>query len=154
MKCFPKFEPLGLSKSTSVYCFKIINRLQFCITRCRHRNPELWGADAESFNPWRDFSQEELLTQAGSIYHNMYNYIWYVYIYICASNIQNMFRYALPPKRSTFVLPELSSCMKLGLKSRTCRIVIWRTRYLCPTTSPHTHWHTYTNETVYIWICN
>lgn len=27
---------------------------------CRHRNPELWGADSEHFNPWRDFSQQEL----------------------------------------------------------------------------------------------
>ncbi|CAE7520862.1 CYP714A1 [Symbiodinium pilosum] len=27
---------------------------------CRHRNPDLWGQDADNFNPWRNFATEEM----------------------------------------------------------------------------------------------
>ena len=33
----------------------------------RHRNPDLWGPDAGSFDPWRDFRPEELVAVGGPL---------------------------------------------------------------------------------------
>merc|ERR1719163_2332288 len=54
--CGPGGRPVTLPKGTYV---QIVNWM-------RHRNPKLWGEDVDSFNPDRDFHENEIWGGHGS----------------------------------------------------------------------------------------